>query len=165
MVRNHRNQPQAILFLAIQHIKRGGLNRCPYNPPWPLAHQPFRTLFDCCIVVVCDQVAWLHLAMWSQNCCALNPSQPKKWTKSPHITKAAMPSSGRFQPKPHCFTFDGHVFRDCDRADCSIKTARSKNEGDPTTPPPNEYCRISLLDAEPLRLPPAVRAHTPAHTD
>ena len=127
MVRNHRNQPQAILFFSNNNIKRGGLNRCPYNPPWPLAPQPFCTLFDCCVVVVCDQAAWLHLAIWSQNCCALNPSQPKKWTNSPHIT-------------------DCHVFRDCDRADCSIKTARSKNEGNPTTPPPKEYCWFSHLN-------------------
>ena len=75
-----------------------GLNRCPYNPPWPLAPQPFCTLFDCCVVVVCDQAAWLHSAIWSQNCCALNPSRPIKWTKSPHITKAAMPSPSRFSP-------------------------------------------------------------------
>jgi hypothetical protein len=33
------------------------------------------------------------------------------------------------------------------------------------TPPPKEFCRFSLLETEPLRLPPAVRAHTPAHND
>jgi hypothetical protein len=70
-----------------------------------------------------------------------------------------------FQPKLRCLTLDCHVIHNCDRADCSILTARSKNEGDPTTPPHNEYYRFSLLNTEPLHLPPAVRAHTPPYTD
>jgi hypothetical protein len=65
-------------------VKRGGPNGRPYNPPWPLAPQPFRPLFDCCVVVVWDQAAQLHSATWSQNRCALNPNRPKKW-KNPLI--------------------------------------------------------------------------------
>jgi hypothetical protein len=57
-------------------------------------------LFDCCVVVVWDQAAQLHSATWSQNRCALNPTRPKKWTKSPHKTKVATPSPGRFSPNP-----------------------------------------------------------------
>jgi hypothetical protein len=80
----------------------------------------------------------------------------KKFDQNPLIkwSRNAIPQP--FQPKPSRPTYDCHVFRGC--------TARSKNEGDPTTPPPNEYCRFSLLNDKPLRLPPAVRAHTPAHT-
>jgi hypothetical protein len=52
--------------------------------------------------------------------------------------------------------FDCHVVRAGDRAERSILTAQSKNEGDHTTPPPTKI--------EPLRLPPAVQAHTPAVT-
>ncbi len=81
-------------------VKRGGPNGRPYNPPWPLAlaPQPFRPLFDCCVVVVWDQAAQLHLATWSH----LNPTRPKKKTKIPLISKnnAATPSSGRSSPRP-----------------------------------------------------------------
>ncbi len=97
MVRNHRNQPQTTLN---NMVKRGGQNGRPYNPPWPLAPQPFCPLFDCCVVVVWDQAAQLHSATWSQNRCALNPTRPKKWTKSPHKTEAATPSPGGFSPNP-----------------------------------------------------------------
>ena len=58
MVQNHRNQPQTTFFLSNNNmVKRGGPNGRPYNPPWPLAPQPFRPLFDCCVVVFWDQAA------------------------------------------------------------------------------------------------------------
>jgi hypothetical protein len=63
MVRNHRNQPQTTLFFSNNNMVKGGCpNGRPYNPPWPLAPQPFRPLYDCCVVVVWDQAARLHSA-------------------------------------------------------------------------------------------------------
>jgi hypothetical protein len=57
-----------------------------------------------------------------------------------------------FQPKPR-----GPIVR--------FRPPGRKMKAITSPPPPNEYCRFSLLNTEPLRLPPAVRAHTPAHTD
>jgi hypothetical protein len=84
--------------------------------------------------------------------------------KSLHKTEAATSSPGRFSPNPVVLRLivmfsvivTGRIVR--------FRQPGRKNEGDPTTPPHNEYCRFSLLNDKPLRLPPAVRAHTPAHT-
>ena len=81
-------------------VKRGGPNGRPYNPPWPLAPQPFCPLFDCCVVVVWDQAVRLHSATWSQNRCALTPPGQKNQQKSPHKTEAVTPYPGRSSPRP-----------------------------------------------------------------
>jgi hypothetical protein len=93
-------------------VKRGGPNGLPYNPPWPLAPQPFRPLFDCCVVVVWDQAVRLHLATWSQNCCALNPTQPKKKTKIPLIKRSGHTIPHPFHPPPPRMLVDCGVLLD-----------------------------------------------------
>jgi len=51
------NQPFFSPCLDKNMVKRGGPNGRPYKPPWPLEPQPFRQLFDCCVVIVWDQAA------------------------------------------------------------------------------------------------------------
>jgi hypothetical protein len=55
-------------------------------------------LFDCCVVVVWDQVAWLLLAVWSQNCYVSTPSPAKIDDFVPYKHGVTMPSPGHLIP-------------------------------------------------------------------
>ena len=46
-----------MIFSNNNMVKMGGPNSRQYKPPWPLEPQPFRPLFDCCVVVDWDQAA------------------------------------------------------------------------------------------------------------
>ena len=135
-------------------VKMGGPNGRPYKPPWPLEPQPFCPLFDFRVIVVWDQAARLLLSAWSQNCCALTPPG-RKFDKHPRKTEAATPSPSHFSPNPVVLRLivmfsgisTGQIVR--------FRPPGRKMKAIPP-PPPNEYCQFSLLDAEPLRLPPAV---------
>ena len=64
------------------------------------------------------------------------PPPPKNSTKIPLKKQSRHAIPRPFQPKPRRPTFDCHVVRAGDRVDCSISTARSKNEGITSPPPP-----------------------------
>jgi hypothetical protein len=96
----------------------------------------------------------------------LPPPRRKINQKSPSKNEGATPPPGRFSPNPVVLRLivmfsaivTGRILR--------FRPPGRKMKAIPQPPPsPNEYCRFFLLNAEPLCLPPSVRAHNPAHTD
>jgi hypothetical protein len=84
-------------------------------------------------------------------------------SKIPPKNEAATPPPGRFSPNPVILRL---IVMFSTIATGRIVRFRPPGRKMKSIPPPhNEYYRFSLLKTEPLRLPPAVRAHTPAHND
>jgi len=94
------------------------------------------------------------------------PPHPHRKTnpKSPSKNEGTTPSPGRFSPNPVVLRlivmFSVIVTGRIDR----FKPPSQKMKAIPPPPPLNEYCRFSLLNAEPLCLAPSIRAYTPVHT-
>ncbi len=87
------------------------------------------------------------------------PANPK----SPSKNEGATPSPGHFGPIPVVLRLIVMLSTIATGRIVQFRPPGRKMKAIPSHPP-SEYCRFSLLYAEQLRLPPAVRAHTLAHT-